>query len=478
MTGAIIMVTHLAIKKSNIPAAIVSGVLFTPLLLERSDIRPELFGYFFFSLMLYILFIDQASKQYFRFIPLIFLLWVNIHISFIFGALLLLLFVGEKIIEHKKNIFKKKEILIPTLISLAALLINPHFINGVLYPLFIFQNYGYPIVENQNLFFLNNITFNPLIKYFFFLSPLTFIAIIILATRKLYRETIILVLFFCASILQIRHLPFFALTAIPLTAQVFFGYDYKKFIPKKYVSYLYGLLVLLLLFLSFLNVQSWFYRTFDRDKQFGLSVIDPYKETTDFVLQNKLSGNIFNNFDIGGYLIYRLYPTYKVFVDNRPEAYPAAFFQQTYIPLQLYEIQRKKIFTENNIKTVIVSHTDQTDWGKSIIASLYKDPEWNLVFINNRTIIFTQKTNLPDRRKDTNYLNNLVEKQKNYLSLLHLWQFFKLIGENTLTEKALTKAITLNSSSCTINKIFVSRFENSPQFDEAEGIKKNKWYCF
>ncbi|PIP87416.1 hypothetical protein COW81_00305, partial [Candidatus Campbellbacteria bacterium CG22_combo_CG10-13_8_21_14_all_36_13] len=53
-----------------------------------------------------------------------------------------------------------------------------------------------------------------------------------------------------------------------------------------------------------------------------------------FVLENDIQGNMFNNFDIGGYLIYRLYPDRKVFVDNRPEAYPAEFFEKVYKPMQ------------------------------------------------------------------------------------------------------------------------------------------------
>lgn len=334
------------------------------------------------------------------------------------------------------------------------------------------------IVENQNIFYLNSFGSNPMIHYFFFLSPLVIATLATLLLRKLYWETLTLIVLYILSFYQIRHLPFFVLAAIPFSAQAFAGYDYKKLLPKKYFPYLFGSFVVILLVLSVFNMNGWFYKNFDRDKQFGVTVHDPYKEMIAFVLNNKLPNNIFNNFDIGGYLIYRLYPHYKVFVDNRPEAYPAVFFQQTYIPLQLYEKQREKIFTENNIKTVIMAHTDQTDWGKSIIASLYKDTLWTLIFIDARTIIFTRDTKLPDARVTIDYFEKLISRQNDYLSLLHLRQFFSIIGENTLAEKSFQKALVINPSSCTINRILANRFANSPRFDEADSIKKSKWYCF
>ena len=47
-----------------------------------------------------------------------------------------------------------------------------------------------------------------------------------------------------------------------------------------------------------------------------------------FLRTEQLRGPIFNNFDVGGYLIYSLYPRERVYVDNRPEAYPATFFAE------------------------------------------------------------------------------------------------------------------------------------------------------
>jgi hypothetical protein len=45
----------------------------------------------------------------------------------------------------------------------------------------------------------------------------------------------------------------------------------------------------------------------------------------DFVLAHEITGKMFNNYDDGGYLIYRLAPARKVFIDGRADVYGDRF---------------------------------------------------------------------------------------------------------------------------------------------------------
>ena len=47
-----------------------------------------------------------------------------------------------------------------------------------------------------------------------------------------------------------------------------------------------------------------------------------------FILERNLEGRMFNEFDDGGYLIWRLYPARRVFVDGRVQSYPPGFFRE------------------------------------------------------------------------------------------------------------------------------------------------------
>jgi hypothetical protein len=101
-----------------------------------------------------------------------------------------------------------------------------------------------------------------------------------------------------------------------------------------------------------------------------------------------------NNYDIGGYLIYNLYPKEKVFTDNRPEAYPASFFNDVYIPLQ----ENKDIFNGQDNKyhfnAIFFSHRDATPWGQKFLIERISDPQWAPVYADRYAIIFLKRNSL------------------------------------------------------------------------------------
>lgn len=438
-------------KGSRLVVLLVSLFIF-PLLLDRLDIRPELFGFLFFVLLLYILFFQEQKKLYYL-APLILLLWVNIHITFIFGLGLVFL--------------KRNKFLI--IFSFLTLLFNPHGIWGVLYPLNIWRNYGYTIAENQNLFFLKSVMLNPLIQYFLLTTPIIFISLFILLARKKYTFFIILLTFFILPFWQIRHMPFFVLAAIPTVSFAFslvlFGLKTNTRF-EQYRNILYGIFILLCILFSSVFIFNTYYQVFDKSKLFGMGFDEPQKHATDFVLKSELKGNLFNNFDIGGYAIYRLFPTYKVFVDNRPEAYPAEFFQNIYIPLQENKELREKIFRQYDIHTVFFSHTDMTPWGRTFMEQILQDPQWKIVFLDDSIIILTDEKKYSDIRLDNRYMAQLVSSQDNYLSLLRLTSILSFMGKSDLSRQAFMKAQNINPASCTIQR---ATFEINPS--------NRSWVC-
>lgn len=422
-------------KGSRLIVLLTSLFLF-PLFLDRLDIRPELFGFLFFALLLYILYFQEQKKLYYL-VPLILLLWVNMHITFIFGLGLVLL--------------KREKLL--TIFSLFAVMVNPHGVSGVLYPLSIWKNYGYTIVENQNLFFLKSVILNPLIQYFLLSIPFIFIALFILFARKKYSYFILLFTFFLLPFWQIRHMPFFVLAAIPTVSYAFSQILFSSKINirfEKSRKIMYVVLILLCILFSLVFIFNTYYQVFDKGKSFSMGFDEPQKQATDFVLKSKLKGKIFNNFDIGGYAIYRLFPTYKVFVDNRPEAYPADFFQNIYIPLQEDRELREKIFKQYDIHTIFFSHTDMTPWGRTFLEQILKESQWKTVYLDDSIIILTDVKTYSDVKSNDTYMMQLVSSQDNYLSLLRLTSILSIMGKSNLSRQAFIKAQKINPSSCSI----------------------------
>lgn len=478
ITTAILLVSFLAYKKSGLFAAITSGMVLSPLMVDRSYIRPELFGYIFFSFMLFVIFSYPKYKKLVWFFPFIMLLWVNLHISFVFGIFFILYFFMFYALPKGKQILSftfPEKILLFT--SLLVVFLNPYGIQGVLYPFSIFQNYGYEIAENQSIPYLSTLLFDPMVKYFLFLSPFFLITSLVLFIKSRFKETLFFVLFSILTLRQIRHMPFFVLAGIPLMAiaiqdsiTLSINVWGKKKIKNIRILCSIAFIIGSILF-AFLFISNAYYKTFDINKSFGIGLTEDAKGAAVFVKKNKLSPNIFNDFDIGGYLIYSLYPTYRMFVDNRPEAYPKQFFQTVYIKTQ-YDISvQNAVFNSYAINTIIFAHTDQTPWAKKFVQGIAKNSLWRLVYLDHTMVIFSKEKHLTDVRVKKQYGKMLIDNEKNYYNLLKLSQIFSLLGNKTEANMAFQKAYRINPASCAIIRTLDSQ---SPTFEK----KQKNWWCF
>ncbi len=392
---AVFIIFSLANKIAGFLPALFSASLLAPIMMTRADERPEIFGFLFFAILLLILFgSENPPKKYLAVIPFILVIWINTHLSFIYGVFLLSVFLLKNIWLFYKKMSAKNDFIFYFSIfitSILALFINPNGVSGVLYPLKIFQNYGYMIVENQDVFFLLTRIGNKLIPYFLVVAPIIITTIIyaIFLNKKIrfvnyqlpitnYSLSVIALIFSALSFLALRNFPFFVLSAIPAFAIAL------KIISEKYLKKWrkYETTAILVLIIINLTFAIFLYQK----PNFNLAIAENYKNGVDFFLKNNLPGNIFNNFDIGGYLDYRLYPRYQTFVDNRPEAFPKEFFAK-YRQIQTDSVIRRAEFKKYNINSVIFSVNDITPWAQEFLQQIIKNPEWQAVYLDNAMII-------------------------------------------------------------------------------------------
>jgi hypothetical protein len=121
----------------------------------------------------------------------------------------------------------------------------------------------------------------------------------------------------------------------------------------------------------------------------GLGLLPAQSEAIVYLQQQQIKQPIFNNYDLGGYLIYYLYPQVQVFTDNRPEAYGQKFFRDVYIPMQ----ENKKVWetqlAEHSFQTIIFGNRDITPWAQTFMTRIADDPQWSLVFSDQFVSIWT-----------------------------------------------------------------------------------------
>lgn len=432
------------------------------MLVERTDVRPEAFSMLLFALYLVILFTNRKdpTKWLYVLIPLQ-LLWTNLHIYFAIGILTIGLFLVDALfsffIAKTKNKETRKHILSLCIVFVASSLVsllNPHGVSGVLYPLRVFDNYGYSIEENQNIFFLWEL-FQKRTIVFFWISLVAFFTVMSIRVKQTHLIGWLLGIVFAVLAIQaIRNFPLFVFAIfIPFTYQLS-----ALLKPIEKHSKVFLLLSIFLFILFFWQISAVL-----QVKPFGFTTPPGAANAVDFMERNNLKGPLFNNFDIGSYLIFRLYPSEKVFVDGRPESYPADFFQKIYIPMQ----QDQKLFTEMDKKyqfnTIFFSHTDQTPWAKQFLRDIVKNPAWKIVYLDDTVIILTKMTNNQKALSLTSYTPSSDTIQGLYQLLL----FFQTIedGQNmqktaeTILEKDPHDCVALALLSQTTNGIaYFSRY--------------------
>ena len=116
-----------------------------------------------------------------------------------------------------------------------------------------------------------------------------------------------------------------------------------------------------------------------------------------FLKENRVPGNVFNPYVWGGYLLWSLYPEYKVFVDGRG-LIPEVFFQEVRVleassaPVKDLP-EWKAILNAYNVNFIVTfSVGNFTGRLVPLIPALLNDPEWHLVFMDNISLIFMRES--------------------------------------------------------------------------------------
>lgn len=366
--------------------AAVMGCLYLFVFSERFDTRPELLSFVILSLMLFIIgrVRKKADKRLLYILPLLEVLWVNTHIYFPVGIVVYSLFLVDEVLKRKLT----TSLIVIGCGMLVAPLLNPYGVALAIFPFTVFSSYGYSVVENQNIFFLNQVLFNSHIVIFEFLVGV--LIVVMMLTRKHidFYTTGLITLGIVGSVLALRNFPLFIIMTYPVMVRLFdlCEEDFTQKQVRSFIATIKGI-VLVGTFL-FVVFHIGFLITNNRVK-FGY--IDNGKGAVDFFKRNNLKGPIFNDFDIGSYLIYRLYPFEKVFVDGRPEAYSVSFFDE-YKKIQEDKNEFEKKAKQYNFNVIIFSYTDITPWAQVFLIAIADNPRWKIVYLSDGYVVLVKDT--------------------------------------------------------------------------------------
>jgi hypothetical protein len=107
----------------------------------------------------------------------------------------------------------------------------------------------------------------------------------------------------------------------------------------------------------------------------------------DFLRSNPVQGNMFNNDEIGDYVIYWLYPRHKVFIDGRSDMYGEPILKE-YFKVAHIEPGWKDVLAKYDINYIFY-YTDSV-----LVRHLSTDAGWRGIYSDNVASIFLR--NIPE----------------------------------------------------------------------------------
>lgn len=374
--------------------------------------RPHLFTFVFLVLFYGALDRVQKGKTHFHGIPYLVILpfatilWTNLHGGFFVGILLigtygvgeaLKVFFASALDDGQKHAIlqRSRNFLLCAFASLAASFINP---------------YGYKLHQHMILYlsdpyqgqhvmeFLSVSFHHPLAVFFEGMLLLSALAAFWFASERSFTEPLLLLMWAHAALLATRNIPLFMIIAAPPAGTI----------VQMWLDRLPGL-----------NVAEWVRKAGRKFNEtaaamtetdqitrwhpvsaFGLALLcallyaphPPEKFRPEFdpksfpvaavqKMNLKPSDRIFTFDQWGDYLIYRLYPKTKVFMDGRSDYYGSTF-NQTYLDVITVNYGWEKTLSQFGVDTILMPP------GTPLAGALKESSRWHVVYDDGVAVVF------------------------------------------------------------------------------------------
>lgn len=348
------------------------------------SVRPQIFSYLFAALFLLVLtrYFERGFTKLLVLLPLFTIFWVNFHGGYVVGLTIICLFAAGAVadwIGGRSDWATAKRRVASLVMACAACLIvvplNPNGLALYVYPVVTLRAWSAQtdILEWQSPNFHLAI-FRP-----FAALLLVSVATLALSPKRPKPSQVLLLIFFTLSALYgMRNLPFFVLVAFPLLAEYAFLPSWKlPALQTGLRKILQAAAVAVFAVVSAKVATGHLGEELDRE-QYRFPA-----RAASFLDAQKLPAPLFNSYDFGGYLIWRLYPCYRVYIDGRTDLYGRPFFDDF---LAIYQVSAdpRPALNRDGIRTVLVEPESR------LASFLRTQSDWKRVYEDPTAIIFSR----------------------------------------------------------------------------------------
>lgn len=363
-------------------------------------VRPQMFSFLFASVFFAVLDVyarGESRRGVWWLVPLT-ILWVNMHAGFALGLTLIALTIAGLLLdawlsegESREPVLGRVRTLTAVLVAcLAAVVLNPNGARLYAYPFETLTSHA--MMKYINEWFSPDFH-EPMFQPFALMLLATFASMILSRERVRPSSLLMLAATAYAALRSGRNVPFFALAAMPLLAEHTWKWlsrqtwgarllkpekteDGSRLLLKVALNVL--IFVAAPLALCLVRVQQVAaLRAADEARNFPVAAVE-------FIRENRLPQPVFNDYGWGGYMIWKLRPDYRVYIDGRADVYGNAFIEEFLKTHDGVAAWRAPLEREG-VRTVAVGPD-------APLASLLREEKgWRKVFEDKQAVIFVRE---------------------------------------------------------------------------------------
>lgn len=350
------------------------------------EVRPHSVSWFLLALVIRQLqLFSTGSLKAMRWIPLIMIIWVNMHSLFILGLLIFGIYWAGTWMNRREH-FKQASLFFG--VSILVCLINPYGLRGLLFPFEqatalesgnIFKE---NIRELQAPFSFTTYEWSGILKdWHFFDLFLGVVALMLFRLRKelRFQDWAMVAIFSYFAITAAKNIGYMVFAVLPLILNSVKRDKGPSPMAMRRIAAAFTTVSVLLLLSILTNAFYIHYRTSYR---FGLGISTsnlPVK-AVEFLTANKVKGKIFNQLDYGGYI--RFFLDQPPSIDGRLDVMGPEIFKEQVMADS--DSKKTELLKKISPDLILFSYFSTPDW----LRYLQKRPDWRLVHADETTALY------------------------------------------------------------------------------------------
>jgi tetratricopeptide (TPR) repeat protein len=463
--------------KKHIVLSSILSIWSTSFLIMFLRVRPQLFTFVFFLSFLTCLFVlldrPKLKKWIIPLLILLEILWVNMHGG---AALLGPILFGAFALQQIWSTGRIPQWILCTFLGLIfSFFVSPTPFENITYVTNLFTDQTVQFIREWQPRVIEGYVKNYSLLWILAIGTLLY------TKRKCIFSALILLGIGYLSLRAIRHEPLFIMAAVGL---ILYQVSSSKItLPLKRLYIPINIVIsIVIIWFAYQNYMVLTQRHYLR----GYGSFEPIKDSYEFIEKENLTGNMFNTYGDGSYLLYRGYPDRKNFVDGRNIDHGFSFMQKLFRAAQ--DANTWDVLDDTyNFSYAVVGYESILAIGDlPYSAHLNRSPNWSLVYIDDFSAVYVKNIEA-NKEVIKKYAYTLLTPEiLEYMQvsydmeeeLLHVTRE-DLVGIKGL--RALSKIYLAQGKYDEVHNIVLEMFRRIPENFEAYeilgqvSIKEEKW---